>query len=161
MIWSCGQHDSALGGIEGQHCRKLISCDYIYVSWRCLQNCQSQPPSPPVPRRWNQLLLIDFNRISCHLCHNSLTVKPTISPVVPSIFYGLVFSVLQGMSAAWQTSTNFCPLLGLAYPVPSDLSLNKQFQAAREMFHAALETKGLVLRKTALSISVVHGFGII
>ncbi|PMD28070.1 hypothetical protein NA56DRAFT_697103 [Hyaloscypha hepaticicola] len=89
------------------------------------------------------------------------TVEPTLSPTVPSIFYGLVFSVLRGISAAWQTSTNFCPLLGLAYPVPPGLSLNKQFQVATEMFDAALETDGLVLRKTALSISVVHGFGII
>ncbi|KAF4631598.1 hypothetical protein G7Y89_g6535 [Cudoniella acicularis] len=57
-----------------------------------------------------------------------------------SIFYSLACGVLVGTSAALQTTTKVCPVLGQVYPVPSGLSSNEKFQAATKLFDAALNT---------------------
>lgn len=57
-----------------------------------------------------------------------------------SIFYFLLCGVLVATSATENTNTKVCPLLGPAYPVPTGLSSNEQFQAATKLIDAALNT---------------------
>jgi len=57
-----------------------------------------------------------------------------------SIFYGLACFGFVGISIAVEATTKVCPLIGLAFPVPTGLSTNKEFQAATKLLDAALNT---------------------
>jgi hypothetical protein len=93
---------------------------------------------------WNQVLAIDFAPIQLNSSPNSNTMR--------SLFYGPSW-ILLGTCAA-QTSTKICPLLGPAFPMPSGLSSNEQFQAAANSFDAGLTTA----LETGISTNGVHPY---
>ena len=56
------------------------------------------------------------------------------------ILWSLACAILAGASAASKTSTKICPLLGPAFPYPTDLSSNQQFQKSLKDFDTAFTT---------------------